>query len=342
MSHVVRPVRPDDLDQLVALAEAAGKGFTTLPANPDTLRERIRRSAAAFGRRERSPVETESFLMVLEEADTGTVCGTSGIYVGVGSEMPFWNFRRSIHTHVSRDLGTRVDSEVLMLANDYTGATEVGTLYVAPQARSGGTGTLLARARYLLMACWPERFGNTIIAELRGWLDAHGNSPFWEAVGAHFFRMSFDRADYLSGTGQNGFIADLMPKFPIYADLLPKTAREVIGKPQDASTPAFHMLLKEGFRISHSVDIFDAGPVLEAHPRDLRTIRDSHLRRVTAIVAGEAEGLETHLACVPDLTGFRAARVRCRPAGQEGAELDDGGAALLRVTPGERLRVVGL
>lgn len=339
--HRVRPARMADLDQLVALAQGAGQGLTTLPANPDTLRERIRRSTAAFARNDRAQAETESFLMVLEDVASGAVQGTTGIYVGVGSEAPFWNFRRSIHTHASRDLGIRVDSAVLMLANDYTGATEVGTLYCAPQARVNGNGTLLARARYLLMATQPERFGPTIIAELRGWLDDTGASPFWEAVGHHFFQMSFDRADLLSGTGQNGFIADLMPKFPIYADLLPKAARDAIGKPQDASLPAFHMLLKEGFRISHSVDIFDAGPVMEAHPRDLRTFRDSRPRTIAGLVADNAEGLETHLACTPALSDFRAGRIRCRPAGQGAVEIDAASAELLRVAAGDGLRVVG-
>lgn len=341
MTHLVRPVRPSDLDMLVALAEGAGQGLTTLPANPDTLRARIDRSTAAFARNSAGAAETESFLMVLEDADTGRVCGTTGIYVGVGKEVPFWNFRRSTHTHCSTDLGIRVDNTVLMLANDYTGATEVGTLYLEPESRVHGNGALLARARYLLMAANPARFGDMVIAELRGWLDEHGDSPFWQAVGAHFFHMSFDRADYLSGCGHNGFIADLMPRFPICADLLPEAARKVIGVPQEASTPAFHMLLKEGFRISHSVDIFDAGPVMEAHPRDLRTVRDSRERTVAAIVPDDAEGLAPHLACVPGLARFRAGRARLRAGADQGTvELSESAAALLSVAPGDALRAV--
>ncbi|SOD90827.1 arginine N-succinyltransferase [Caenispirillum bisanense] len=341
MTHLVRPVREADLDMLVALAEGAGQGLTTLPANPDTLRARIARSTAAFGRNSADRQETESFLMVLEEAATGRVCGTSGVYVGVGRAAPFWNFRRSIHSHFCTELGIRVDSTVLMLANDYTGATEVGTLYLEPGSRVNGNGSLLARARYLLMASAPARFGDMVIAELRGWLDEAGDSPFWQAVGHHFFQMSFDRADYLSGTGQGGFIADLMPKFPIYADLLPEPARKVIGLPQEASRPAFHMLVKEGFRISHSVDIFDAGPVLEAHPRDLATIRDSRARTIAAVVPDEADDLHEHLACVPDLARFRAARVRLRRVSQETVEVSQSAAALLDVAPGDPLRCVG-
>lgn len=343
MTHLVRPVREADLDMLVDLARGAGRGLTTLPADPDTLRERITRSTAAFGRPSAGDAETESFLMVLEDTATGRICGTTGIYVGVGKETPFWNFRRSIHTHSSRTLGIRVDSTVLMLANDYTGATEVGTLYLEPSSRVNGNGPLLARARYLLMAANPARFGATVIAEMRGWLDARGDSPFWEAVGAHFFHMSFERADYLSGCGHDGFIADLMPKFPIYADLLPETAREVIGVPQDASRPAFHMLLKEGFRISHSVDIFDAGPVLEAHPRDLRTIRDSLEHPLGAVVPDDAEGLTPHLLSLPGLDGFRAARGLARPtADARAVDVAESTAALLSLTPGDTLRTIAI
>lgn len=153
MTPFVRPVRPSDLDMLVALAEGAGQGLTTLPADPETLRARIERSTAAFARNSPGAAETESFLMVLEDASTGRVCGTTGIYVGVGKAAPFWNFRRSIHTHCSTELGIRVDSTVLMLANDYNGATEVGTLYLEPASRVHGNGALLATGR--ATCSWP-------------------------------------------------------------------------------------------------------------------------------------------------------------------------------------------
>ncbi len=43
--------------------------------------------------------------------------------------------------------------------------------------------------------------------------------------------------DYLSGIGQKVFIAELMPRFPVYVDLLPKDAQEVIGKMHPHTLP---------------------------------------------------------------------------------------------------------
>ena len=77
--------------------------------------------------------------------------------------------------------------------------------------------------------------------------------------------MDFDRADYLTGVGQKTFVAELMPKHPIYIDLLPETARAVIREPHPNTRPALSLLESEGFRCEGYVDIFDAGPTVQAY-----------------------------------------------------------------------------
>lgn len=339
---VVRPARPEDVADLLRLAEGAGTGLTTLPANPDALAERVDRSLASFARAAagEAPTGTECFLLVLDDLTAGRVCGTAAVYLGVGEDQPFWNFRRSTHSHFCHELGIRVDSSVLMLANDYTGASEVGTLYLDPAARRPGVGALLARSRYLMMAVDPARFGSRVIAELRGWLDDSGQSPFWAAVGQHFFQMSFDRADLLSGTGQTAFIADLMPRFPIYADLLPAAARAAIGVAQQASEPALHLLLKEGFRHSHSVDIFDAGPVLEAHPRDLRAVRDSRMATLLPPEPGATPSctMGPLLVCIPDYGRYRVVMTPGCPDGDGGLAVPRATLTALAAEPGDPVR----
>ena len=42
----------------------------------------------------------------------------------------------------------------------------------------------------------------------------------------------------LTGIGKKGFIADLMPKLPIYVNLLSKEAQAVIGEVHDNTRPA--------------------------------------------------------------------------------------------------------
>ena len=43
--------------------------------------------------------------------------------------------------------------------------------------------------------------------------------------------MSFQEADEFNAIHGNQFIADLMPKHPIYTAMLPESARAVIGLP---------------------------------------------------------------------------------------------------------------
>ena len=44
-----------------------------------------------------------------------------------------------------------------------------------------------ARSRYLFIAMHRKRFGDKILAELRGVIDERGGSPFWDGVAGRFF-----------------------------------------------------------------------------------------------------------------------------------------------------------
>src|SRR3546814_4598198 len=58
-------------------------------------------------------------------------------------------------------------------SSDLNGASEVGGLFLHPAARAGGLGLLLARSRYLFIARHRARFGDRILAELRGRSEEH-------------------------------------------------------------------------------------------------------------------------------------------------------------------------
>ena len=192
--------------------------------------------------------------------------------------------------------------DALVLTNEFVGYTEVGTLFMRAKHRGGGAGRLIAQSRYLLMAADPERFGDMVLAELRGVVDGDGQTPFWDAIGRHFFGMEFTEADMLSAVTDNQFILDLMPKYPIYVDLLPPEAREVIGRCHADGVGAMKLLEWEGFRFERTVDIFDGGPLVAA-PRNLvRTIRESQL---VTLELGEAEG-RSGLVATTRLEDFRA------------------------------------
>ena len=166
-----------------------------------------------------------------------------------------------------------------MLANDFDGEAEVGGLFVAPAARRLSLGGLVARSRYLFIAQHRSWFGKRVIAELRGWQDAEGRSPVWDAIGRHFYDMTLEEADRFGSVRGNQFIADLGPRHPIYTSLLSAAARQSLGRPHDDGRGALAMLLKEGFQDQGYVDIFDGGPTPVAAIDELSTVRHSRVAR---------------------------------------------------------------
>lgn len=285
-SYVMRPSRLDDFDVLMQLAEESGPGFTSLPVHERILRERLEKSEKSFAGTLPEP-QYGKYLMMLEDHETGEIGGCSAVKAGVGIDQPFFNYRVITLAQASHAADRRFDMDALVLTNEFVGYTEVGTLFLRQDHRGGGAGRLLAQSRYLLMAAKPDRFGDMVLAELRGVVDARGETPFWDAIGEHFFRMSFTEADILSATTDNQFILDLMPKYPIYVDLLPPEAREVIGRCHADGVGAMKLLEWEGFRFERTVDIFDGGPLVAAARSTIRTVRES--RQVTVRI-GDAAG----------------------------------------------------
>lgn len=291
MTHQVRMARRNDLDALMELAALTGGGMTNFPHDRSALAEKVAWSEQSCTTQIDAP-QDEFYLFVLEDTATGRIVGTANIYSRIGVRWPFYSYKLSRVSHVSRGVGRHFSTHVLTLVNDFDDASEVGGLFLAPQARSGGLGQLLARSRYLFIAQHRQRFGTEIVAEMRGWLDGH-TSPFWEAVGRKFFDSEFLAADLYNATQGNQFIADLMPKFPIYTALLPEDAQAAIGRPHDEAVPAKAMLEAEGFVYDGYVDIFDAGPTLHARIDGLRSIIDS--RRVEGGLELSLAGRNLHL-----------------------------------------------
>ncbi|WP_411195658.1 arginine N-succinyltransferase [Raoultella planticola] len=268
-----RPVRQDDLDDIIRLASRAGVGMTSLPNDPARLAARIQRSVETFAGK--LPRGQQGFLFVLEDTRLARVVGVSAIEVAVGLDEPFYNFRLQRTVRASKELGVYKNQELLNLSYDHTGHSELCTLFLDPEYQKNRNGLFLSKARFLFIAAFRELFSPHLFAELRGRSDEQGNSPFWDALGHHFFDIQFADADRLTGTGMKTFIAELMPAYPIYVSLLPDDAREAIGQVHANTSPARAILEKEGFSWRGSVDIFDAGPVLEAETDAIRAISES-------------------------------------------------------------------
>lgn len=304
MDWFIRPAREDDVDALLALAEQTGGGFTNLPPNRESLAKRIRWSVDSFSREGKLP-DDELYMLLMEEAGTGRIGGSAMIFSRLGGEWPFYTYKIATMNQTSKELGRNITMEVLHLVNDFNGAAEVGGLFLLPELRTAGLGRLLARSRYLFMARHRARFPARVVAELRGWHDAEGNSPFWDGLGRKFFEMPFQEADRFNSLHGNQFIADLMPKHPIYTALLPDAARAVIGKPHDSGVPALKLLEKEGFVYEGYVDIFDGGPTVFAYIDNVRTVRDCR-EIVVADVTRPPAGKPAALLARGMLQNFRA------------------------------------
>ena len=273
MSFRVRAARGSDLRSFYNLAKLTGGGFTNLPAEKTTLENKLERSAAGFTRKGNTAGD-DLYIFMLEKMPSRQIAGTCQVFGAVGTEHPFYSYLISTLTQKSAELGRTFRNQTLTLTTDLEGASEVGGLFLHPHERAGGLGLLLARSRYLFIKSHRERFGNTVLAELRGVMDEAGNAPFWDALGGRFFGMSFAEADEFNAVHGTQFIADLFPKTAIYVSMLPDSARAVIGQPHPTGRAALKMLETEGFVWDSYVDVFDGGPTVTARTDDIRTVRD--------------------------------------------------------------------
>ncbi len=330
---VLRPIKLDDLDQLLALATMTGFGLTTLPRDAELLRERILESDNSFDRIAKRP-RGETYLFVLEDLKNGKVVGTCGIVSKVGGFEPFYAYRVETSVHQSEMLSVRKEIQKLQLVVEHNGPSEIGSLFLHPGYRQHNNGRLLSLARFLFMAEHLHRFDPVVIAEMRGVIDDRGQSPFWDAIGKHFFEIDFPKADYLSMVNKK-FIADLMPTHPIYVPLLSPDAQAVIGQVHEQTRPALKMLEDEGFRKTGMIDIFEGGPVVSCRRDDVRTIRES--RRATIIdVADElvTAGSDEHIIA-NTRRDFRVCKGSVETRGEEGIRVNSRTALSLNVKVGD-------
>ncbi|MCS6624845.1 arginine N-succinyltransferase [Roseibacterium beibuensis] len=331
---VVRPAGPADLDHLLELAILSGPGFTSLPEDPDQLSERLELGRDSFAGK--LAPEQCWYTLMLEESDTGDVDGVGSVKAAVGLNRPFFSFRLVNNTQSSPSLGVKLDHQTLVLVNECTGWTEVGSLFLKADRRKGGAGRLLSQSRYMLIGAQPDLFAESVLAELRGVFTPDGACPFWDHVAHKFFPMEFDDADRMTGSTDKQFILDLSPRHPIYVELLPEPARAVIGKVHPQGVPAMALLESEGFRPNGLVDIFDAGPTVSCQRDNIRTVRDA--RRLTVAIADEVEAELPALISTDNVAAFRAVRQKAAVEGDT-VTVTRETADALKVRPGAAVRV---
>lgn len=338
MSFRIRPARANDLQALYEMAKLTGGGFTNLPANRPALESKLAASDAAFTNKD-DALTDERFTMVLEHKESGAIRGTCQIFTKVGQVWPFYSYRLSAWTQHSEELDKTIRTEILSLNTDLEGSSEVGGLFLHPHERAGGLGLLLARSRYLFIAMHRSRFADHVLAELRGVIDDAGESAFWNNIGGKFFHMSFAEADMFNALKGNQFIADLMPKHPIYVDMLDEAARKVIGRPNVSGRAAMRMLENEGFAYEGYVDIFDGGPSMMARTDRIASIENAVSQPIRiAQISSENEAVKA-LVATGHLSQFRCAYAQIISANDH-IVINPEAAAILDVSDGDKVTYI--
>jgi arginine N-succinyltransferase len=271
LDYLLRPATMGDLDAIERFSKASTFGIHTLKPGRARLAERLERSLKAFAGTE--PVSgDEIYHFVLEDLRAGRVVGTSGIVASAGANGRFYCYRNEFSVHASEELGIGNREHTLRLCEDLSGHSLLSSFYIEPEYGATLAPQLLSRGRLLFMRNFPLLFAERIAAENPGFCDAEGDSPVWNALGHRFFKMPFPEAEQRTGGRSKSFIAELMPRSPIYVSLLSQDAQWAMGQLHPDGELPFGILAAEGFDVDSYVDIFDGGPIAEARVAMLNTV----------------------------------------------------------------------
>ncbi len=302
---IFRPVRFADLPQIEQLAINAGNSLTTLPNNRDHLAELINNTQRSL--QSKSSAKTDqSYHFVLENCETKEIIGISGIEACVGFKIPFYSYRSDEIKHYSQELQLTNTVATLSLSQDYEGASRLYTFLLADPKAAEYALPLLSLSRLMFIAQRPEQFSDRLIVELQGVINQKKQSPFWQALGQHFFNMDFHRANYLTGINAKGFIADLMPRNPIYVPLLAQSAQGAIGCVRPDMQKVETLLRAQGFNTNGYISIFDGGPTLETKTSQVKAIQQLTLRTLQSTPSANKEAVQKVLICNNTDSEFRS------------------------------------
>ena len=335
--QVIRPMRLKDLDSLLQLVLGSGHGLTSLPKDPDILQERLLRCERSF--RPGPDAAPEDYIFGLEDLDDNKIFGISGIYPNMNRGQKFCLYEITSESRSSRELGISNTLKMLRLKDTECTASEICSLYLHPEYRKSSFGRFLSLVRFLFIADHLQYFRPQIFAEMRGMVDEQGTNPFWSAVGSKFFNMSFTQADYLYMISKK-WIRDLLPDIPICINMLPSKAQFMIGKPHPKTVPALKILEQEGFSDSGLISILSPGPILQADVKDIRSIRDSVVAKVTAL-SSHLESDEEYIISNQKFENFRAV-LDSVARDRWGIVISQQAAQALEVKVGDRVRFISI
>jgi arginine N-succinyltransferase len=226
------------------------------------------------------------------------------------------------------------------LCHDLSGHTLLRGFHIDAALVRTPFSELLSRARLLFIAAHSARFSEAVITEIVGYSDDQGQSPFWDALGKHFFDLPYVEAERLCGLESRTFLAELMPQYPIYVPMLPKAAQECIGRIHPDGQEAFDILEREGFETNSYIDLFDGGPTLYARTANIRSIAHSHTGTAQPVETIDARG--SYLVSNDSLKDYRAIITELDYTAGQPVGLSADLCAALNVTDGSPIRLIAL
>ena len=228
----------------------------------------------------------------------------------------------------------------LSLCHDLSGHTLLRGFHIDAALVRTRFSELLSRARLLFIAAHSRRFSEAVITEIVGFSSDEGHSPFWDAVGKHFFDLPYAEAERLCGLESRTFLAELMPQYPIYVPMLPKAAQDCIGRIHPDGQEAFDILEREGFETNSYIDLFDGGPTLYARTPGIRSIAQS--QTATANPGSSIDALGSYLVSNDSLKDYRAIVADLDYQAGQPVGLSAEMCAALNVTEGSPIRLIAL
>lgn len=283
---ILRPVREKDLADLMVLAKYLDT--INFPNDREKIEDGIALSMASFSGKH-TKTRSGVFQFVLEDTERKRVLAVSKILATHGTkEKPHYYWQISWDVRESKTLGIGMKHQVLKLAKDSRGSTEIAGIIVHPEHRGKSLGKQIFYARFLFMALHQEEFLGRIVSELLPPLDKEERSALWEAYGRKFTGLTYQEADQLSQDNKE-FIETLFPLHDIYTCLLPVKARTVVGKVGPKSLAAKALAEKNGFRFLDQIDPFDGGPHFGCKLSEVTCIKNSFIAQAQCMRSNKPE-----------------------------------------------------
>ena len=343
LPYEIRAAGPQDEDQLLRVAHHLDT--VNLPEDRDAIRTILTLSQKSWTAAIKDPKRRE-YVFVLVDTKTDTIIGTSMIIAQLGRrDAPYIYLDVIDEERYSATLDKHFNHTTLSIGYSYNGPTEIGGLILLPEYRRvpERLGQFISYVRFLYMKMNREAFRDEVLAELLPPLEDDGTSHLWDALGRHFTGLTYAEADRLSKQNKE-FIRGLFPEGTIYASLLPKQARDVIGKVGPQTKGVEKMLRRIGFRYAERVDPFDGGPHFTAMTDEVSLVQKSHRATITALTAGGQANTKKALVALmlPQAPYFRAVLAPFTSKTEDTGSLGEDAAAHLGLKLGDEVWVLPL